>query len=745
MLHTTLVKPIFLLFIPFLFIQCKQEASPTALTTEDTRILVNQAYDSLDPTGVRVVFNAKRAAIIKARLDLETNLETRINLTIDYAIELLRAGQTLEALSIFDVLTRYIIDNKIELDPALKRHLYNFIGITFLRHGEIENCVRYHNHESCIVPILNEGVHKKTYGAENAVIQFEASLAEFPGDEETIYLLNLAYMALGQYPDKVPAKYRINPSWFSSKHKIKPFEDVAAKLGLNRRGHAGGSVIDDFNNDGWLDIVITSWGPTDSLILYINNGNGTFTDKTTAYGLSGHVGSLHLTKADFNNDGWLDLLLLRGAWYQNEGDMPKTLLMNTGKGGFTDVTIKAGLTKYAASQASAWADVNLDGWIDLIVANESLPDYARGIDMYINQKDGTFSHESNTYGLTVNRFYKGVVATDVNLDRYPDFYMSTIGNGNELWMNEDAGNGKRKLVLSTSSDLQLPMSGFGCWSFDFNNDGNEDLFTSSFDNALPPGLQWMQSKKGTIDKALYPKLYANRGNMKFDEVGLSMGLNEVAFTMGCNFGDINADGFLDFYLATGNPNYQALVPNKVYLNMEGSRFEDVTYSGGFGNIQKGHGVSFGDLDHDGDEDIYVVIGGGYDGDFFYNSLMENPNEHNNHWLILDLEGTTANKRAIGARVEVTVSENGTERKIFRNVTSGASFGGNSYILELGLREADNVKSVVVQWPCLSCPDQTFTGLEINHAYRLTEGQPAAKTLPYQRVRLGSSGHDQHVQ
>ena len=95
-----------------------------------------------------------------------------------------------------------------------------------------------------------------------------------------------------------------------------------------------------------------------------------------------------------------------------------------------------------------------------------------------------------------------------------------------------------------------------------------------------------------------------------------MGLNEVAYTMGCNFGDINTDGFLDFYLATGNPLYQSLVPNKMYLNMEGQQFEDVSYSGGFANIQKGHGVGFGDLDHDGDEDLYVVIGGAYDGDSF---------------------------------------------------------------------------------------------------------------------------------
>ena len=244
---------------------------------------------------------------------------------------------------------------------------------------------------------------------------------------------------------------------------------------------------------------------------------------------------------------------------------------------------------------------------------------------------------------------------------------------------------------------------------------------------------WMQSKEGKPDPKFLPKLYHNKGNMVFEDVSLKMGLNEVAFTMGCNFGDINTDGYLDFYLATGNPLYQAIVPNKMYLNMEGRKFEDVSYSGGFGNIQKGHGVSFGDWDRDGDEDIYAVIGGAYDGDYFYNTLFDNPNEHNYNWVVLKLEGTSANKAAIGARVAISVQENGQERKIYRTVTSGASFGANSLQLEVGLRKASTINKVVVTWPCKDCPEEEFTGMEIKKAYRLTQGSGAPKSMPYDPV------------
>jgi tetratricopeptide (TPR) repeat protein len=732
--------------IVVLFISCKKAdtAVPHSSTEADTRQLVLDAYARVNPMNIQATYNTERAEMMKTMLDGITDPGKRINLELEYAFELLKVGKSLESLKQYETTYKTIVDNKISLDPMTRRNLYFILGMAYMRHGEIENCVKNHNHESCFIPIKGEGVHELPFGSRKAIAQFEAVLKEIPNDLEAKYLLNLAYMTLGEYPDKVPAAWRIDPSWYTNKVKIQRFKDIAPQLGVNRNGLAGGVVMDDFTNDGWLDIVVTSWNHKDPTLFYENNGDGTFTDKSVETGLIDHLGSLHLNQTDFNNDGWLDLYIMRGAWYMKQGDIPNTLLMNTGKGTFVDVTLKAGLTHHAGTQASAWADFNLDGWLDLVVANESIGDYIRGIDLYINQQDGTFTHESAVYGLTQNEFIKGVVAVDANNDRYPDIYLSSLTNGNMLLINQGL-NGQKSFVPSgPTANVKAPLSSFPCWNFDYDNDGNEDLFVSAFSNDKSPAVMWMQDHVGKTDKAFLPKLYRNKGNLVFEDVSDQMGLNEVAYTMGCSFGDINTDGFLDFYLATGNPLYQSLVPNKMYLNMDGKKFEDVSYSGGFANIQKGHGVSFGDWDHDGDEDLYAVIGGAYDGDFFYNCFFENPNENNNNWIVLKLEGKEANKAAIGARVAVIAIENGKERKIHRTVTSGASFGANSLALEVGLRKSTSISSVIVQWPCKDCPEQVYTGMEINKAYALAQWTPAPKSLVYNSVKPGASkGHDHH--
>ncbi len=738
---------ILLCLLALLLIQCKQESdrSETAVSGEtDTRILLRQAYAQMDRMNVTYAFNKERADMLRTTLSQTTDPGQQINLSLQFAAELLKSGQTADAIQVYEMIMKFMQDQNMQMPPESKRNLYSLVGITYMRHGELENCVQHHNHESCFIPIRGEGVHQLPFGSRNAIRIYEQCLTEFPSDLESRYLLNLAYMTLGEYPQKVPRDWRIDPSWFSSDVKITAFKDVAPNLGVNRNGHAGGVVIDDFNNDGWLDIVVTSWVSTGELILYLNNGDGTFSDRTRDYGLQGHTGALHLIQTDFNNDGWLDLYLLRGAWYLKQGDLPNTLLMNTGKGSFEDVTLRAGLGKYAPTQTAAWADFNLDGWLDLVVANESLPGFERGIDLYINQQDGTFSHQSEAYGLTQHQFFKGCVVTDANNDGYPDIYFSSLYTENSLYINQGA-LGKNQFVLAgPESNVRQPVQSFPCWSFDFDNDGMEDLFVSSYNNEGTPATHWMNSHMKKLDDSMLPRLYHNTGKGTYENVGSQMGLNEVIFSMGCNFGDINTDGFLDFYLGTGNPEYQSLVPNKMYLNMEGRAFADVSYAGGFANIQKGHGISFGDLDRDGDEDIYAVMGGAYDGDVFFNCLFENPNTEKNNWVVLKLEGTTANRPAIGARVKLTILEKGKRREIHRTVTSGASFGANSLALEIGLRKAETIEEVFVKWPCAACPDQTFSGLEINSAYHLTQNEVQAKKLVYTPAPFALKGsHGQH--
>jgi len=738
----------FLLITLILFIGCQPGTPAVKAPESDTRVLVQEAYHKVDTMSLNLTFNVERANRIRKKLEMEKDPANKLNFALDYAKELLRAGKIKESLDLMASLSQVLIDNKISIDPQTKRVLYSTVAISYLRYGEIENCLQNHNHQSCFLPVQGDGVHKLIFGSTKAIEEYKLALNEFPNDLEFKYLLNLAYMTLGEYPSQVPKEDLINPQWFTSKINFPKFHDVAAEMGVNRNALAGGVVVDDFTNDGWLDIVITCQGPHYEMIFYKNNGDGTFTDQTQAYGLDGQMGVLNLNQADFNNDGWLDLYLMRGAWWQKDGDIVNTLMMNTGNGRFEDVTLKSGLTKLAPTQTSAWADYNLDGWIDLVVGNESTPDFQRGIDLYINQKDGTFKLESANWGLTLNQYFKGCTATFANDDKYPDLYFSALSDSNSLFINQGYSGNNTFALAGSTANVGAPFRSFPCWSFDFDNNGHEDLFVSSYSNDQTPVTYWMESNMKTVDPIMFPKLYSNQGNMEYKEVGASMGLTEVAFTMGCNFGDINTDGFLDFYLGTGNPLFEALVPNKMYLNMDGKRFEDVSYAGGFANIQKGHGIGFGDLDHDGDEDIYIVIGGAVDADTYFNCLFENPNADKNNWVVLRLTGTSANKAAIGAKVAINVQENGKERMIYRVVSSGASFGANSLALEVGLRKSTKINSVKVQWPCKDCPDQEFREMAINKAYQLTQDQPNATEVPYYPVKLHGNGggmaHDHPV-
>ncbi|MCY3761624.1 MAG: VCBS repeat-containing protein, partial [Gemmatimonadetes bacterium] len=123
----------------------------------------------------------------------------------------------------------------------------------------------------------------------------------------------------------------------------------------------------------------------------------------------------------------------------------------------------------------------------------------------------------------------------------------------------------------------------------------------------------------------------------------------LTLTMGCNFGDLDNDGYLDFYQGTGYPGYEALMPNVMYRNLGGTGFVDVTMAGGFGHLQKGHGVAFADLDYDGDQDVYMQLGGAYPGDMYGNALFENPGFDNN-WIRVRLRGVQSNRAGMGAGI-----------------------------------------------------------------------------------------------
>jgi hypothetical protein len=220
------------------------------------------------------------------------------------------------------------------------------------------------------------------------------------------------------------------------------------------------------------------------------------------------------------------------------------------------------------------------------------------------------------------------------------------------------------------------------------------------------------------------RLYRNDRDGTFSDVTREAGLDHVIHAMGSNFGDLDNDGWQDFYAGTGDPLLATLIPNRMFRNDGGKRFQDVTTSGGFGQLQKGHGVAFGDINNDGAQDVYEVLGGAYPGDNYPNQLFANPG-HGNHWIKLKLEGVRSNRSAIGARIKVVVREGDVAREIWRTVSSGGSFGANPLRQEIGLGQAASVERVEIFWPATG-ETQTVQGLAPDHAYVIREGEALAR-------------------
>jgi hypothetical protein len=202
--------------------------------------------------------------------------------------------------------------------------------------------------------------------------------------------------------------------------------------------------------------------------------------------------------------------------------------------------------------------------------------------------------------------------------------------------------------------------------------------------------------------------------------------------MGSNFGDFDNDGFLDIYLGTGDPNFTSLVPNRMFKNVNGDRFSEITSTARTGHLQKGHGVACGDWDRDGNIDIFIELGGAVNGDKFHNAMFQNPGHYNN-WVALKLVGEKSNKAAIGARLKIVTS--GTEPKtIYRHITSGSSFGANPLEQTIGIGKSESIESIEVTWPA-SNTTQVFKDVPTKRFFQITEFSNDLHELDYKRIPL----------
>ena len=654
-------------------------------------------------------------------------------LSFDY----LRLGENGKAAKSLNEIFAIISSKKIAPSPPM----FALQALIELRQAEYANCIQRHNRDCCIFPLSGQGIHSDQEPANRSMKALLKLLQNSPDDLRSQWLLNITAMATGSYPENVPKQYRIPESALKSEFDIGRFIDVAPNLGLDTFNLCGGAIVEDFDNDGFLDIVSSTSDPRGPLSLFRNTGDGKFVDLTKDSGLNNQLGGLNCIAADYDNDGDADILVLRGAWMNERGKIRNSLLRNNGSSGpnanitFTDVTQKAGLAEPAyPTQAASWGDYDNDGDLDLYVVNES----QTGINLengnnfpsqlFRNNGDGSFTDIAAEAGVTNDRFSKGVTAGDYDNDGDLDIYVSNVGK-NRLYRNDLSENSGKGLIQFTDVAEELGITSpegysFAPWFFDFNNDGWLDLFVTAFESSASSVLLDYQ---GLPHGGTLPCLY-------FEEVAKDSGLDHPYLPMGANFGDLDNDGFLDIYLGTGDPDYRNLVPNVMLRNDHGQRFQNVTTSGGFGHLQKGHGIAFADFDHDGDQDIFHQLGGFLPGDRFHNALFLNPG-HENHYIAVQLVGTKSNRSGLGARIEVITNSPEGQISFHRAVGSVSSFGGSPISrTEIGIGQAESIREVKVTWPA-SGNTQSFTNVPSDSMIRFTEEESAFLLIEQKEFNL----------
>ena len=602
-----------------------------------------------------------------------------------------------------------------------RRHsgAYYYLGVYHLRHGDLEK----------------------------AVTNFKESLRLKPRDPETLWNLWTAYNKLGGYPPELQEEFKIavsrnshQQSAVSSQQETgmeggkggrqeekkessnlpifqpnagsrKPttdsqFIDIASDLKMDKVDGGRGSAWGDYDNDGDEDIVAV--GTYQPHALYRNNGDGTFTNVAEQAGIADPRGGWGSLFADYDNDGYLDLYITRGGW---SGAAENTLYHNNGDGTFTDVTHTAGVADPQSSFCAAWADYDNDGFLDLYIADGVIGDGAANV-LYRNNGDGTFTNTAESAGVANTGNSLGTAWGDYDKDGYIDLHVVNFGQSNVLYRNN--GDGTFTDVTSTTG-MTLPVTdAFVTFFLDVDNDADLDIFISnsgSFQAFIAGQITGAAPHDG--DRQV---LYRNNGDGTFTDVTRESGLYHAFGAMGANFGDIDSDGYLDIYLATGAPQMGRLERDALFRNNGDGTFTDATFALGLGNIGKGHGVTFGDVDTDGDVDIYVPVGGAFIGDQWHNLFYQNTGAGNNY-LTLKLVGVKSNRDGIGAKVTLRVGDG----VIYREVSGGCGFGStNSLSLEIGLKAHTKVDTLEIVWP--SGQVDTHRNLSVNRRLVVTEGK-----------------------
>jgi tetratricopeptide (TPR) repeat protein len=607
------------------------------------------------------------------------------------------------------VLAKYEERLRVEPNDAAARAEY---GRVLIKCGRFDEAVQHlmiaAKDESVRGGALHEcGVaHYRAGRFKEAVLCSSGAMSANPENERARIWLWQSAQKAGGYPPEVPEWQRMEMKVGYATPSVQ-FEDISVKAGLDKTSAGRGLAVFDFDNDGYLDVLISAAHA--GCTLYKNNGDGTFSDVSVGSGLDSCVNGFAVTVGDYNNDGYEDVYVTRLGFFVGEG----SLYRNNGDGTFTDVTKESGISAWGPAFAAGWVDYNCDGHLDLFVCNNLGGVFDRKTRnlLFHNNGDGTFTEVSEKVGLTTIWPTIGAAWGDYNNDGYPDVFLSNAMGRSQLFRNN--GDGTFTEVSEQAGIVDLEIGSTTTW-FDYNNDGLLDIlqFTWSDHDDV---VHTMRTGEAPPDGRPL-RIYRNNGDGTFTFLNREIGVNGCWGTMSGNAGDFNNDGYLDLLLGNGSPRMDRIEP-PVLLEFDGEKYRNITFAAGLPFTGKGHGGNFADLFGDGRLCALMATGGAYPGELLTTSCFR-PKTLPGNYLNLRLKGTKSNRSAIGARVCLEAGG----RKQIREVGGGTNFGCLPGEQHFGLGGIQHVSAVEIRWP--SGLKQRFENLPVNKSIRIVEGNSA---------------------
>lgn len=458
------------------------------------------------------------------------------------------------------------------------------------------------------------------------------------------------------------------------------FQDVTSAAGVSTpndmNGFGHGVAAGDFNNDGLPDIYVVNYTALNAL--FLNNGNGTFTDAASSANVaqSTTLEDRGVAAVDYDNDGDLDLYIATAA------SANKILYRNNGNGSFSDATNGAGLSDYGLQgQGVSWGDYDNDGDLDLFLCS-----FDQAFKLYRQNGNHTFDDVSSSVGLDGSNESVQAVLFDFDLDNDLDIFVGRgTGSPNRLFVNRGDGTFDEESASRNLTDPTPHAQGIAVG--DYDNDGDLDLY--------------MCDDRGPN------RLYRN-DNGVFSEVAAQAGVADASRSLGCTFADFDNDGWLDLYVI----NFGA---NRLYRNNGNGTFANQSSGSGADNSDRGYGSAVLDYDGDGLLDIFFSNSGQN------SNLLRNTTATSNKWLKFTLRGVSSNRNGVGARVLVTAGGNVQTQQLVAGYAMVS--GGGDLTLHFGLANNNTASRVEVIWP--SGTRDVLTNMAANQALTIVEGSHAS--------------------